>query len=649
MGNSVLFEWFFGIIEPMKETRLKKIFDLLSENQSYLTSEKIALELNVSPKTVRNEIKVLDALLEKHGGHVDAKARYGYRFEVVDMDLFRDFLANHWAQYAYEEDNLSYKPSRVQFLLKTLLFEKNYLRANDLCEQLAISKSQLSADLQILRQKIEPYQLYLDVRPHHGMKINGSELNLRLCIANLLYNDGVALEEDEFETQWILDEMRRNILHVFNHHHYETSEVVFHNLVIHLFVALERVKIGESIVMDTSHLESLKDSVEYLIAHEIISELERQFGYKFPEDEKGYVSMHLSGKRVYGQSELEPHVVSAEVDDLVVAMIDRVRLVMDVDLTKDLELRVALGLHSEPMVKRIRYKLMMKNPLLADIKAHKQAFETATVASEVINVRYHTKLTEDEIAYLALHFYLALERHKVAVNRKRVLLVCSTGHGTARLLEYRFKQEFNAFLEEVVTKDALSIRNLDLRDYDLIVSTVPLSVKTITPIIYVSTLLSDQDLQALRHRFNQDERSIAEYFDRKLFYKDVLANSKEEIIFFMAQKISELRNFEEGFYESILRREDVASTEFGNLIAIPHPDKPYSSNTIVSVAILKKPIQWKERMVQLVFMLAYGNHEHDNLDVFFAKSAQFLTSASDINATIQANDYDDFMKIIDRK
>ena len=222
----------------MKETRLKKIFDLLSESQSYLTSEKIAQVLNVSAKTVRNEIKVLDALLEKHGSHIDAKARYGYRFQIIDTDLFRSFLTNHWAQYAYEEDKLSFKPSRVQFLLKTLLFEKNYLRAIDLCEQLAISKSQLSADLQILRQKIEPYQLYLNVRPHHGMKINGSELNLRLCIANLLYNDRMNLEEDEFETQWILEEMRRNILHVFNHHRYETSEVVFHNLVIHLFVAL---------------------------------------------------------------------------------------------------------------------------------------------------------------------------------------------------------------------------------------------------------------------------------------------------------------------------------------------------------------------------------------------------------------------------
>jgi lichenan operon transcriptional antiterminator len=329
-------------------------------------------------------------------------------------------------------------------------------------------------------------------------------------------------------------------------------------------------------------------------------------------------------------------------------MIERVRLVLGTDLSKDLDLRLALGLHSEPMVKRIRYKLMMKNPLLNDIKQHKQAYETASVAAEVVNLRYGIHLSEDEIAYLALHFYIALERYKVAINRKRVLLVCSTGHGTARLLQYRFKQEFNPFLEEVVTKDALSIRNIDLSEFDLIVSTVPLSVKTITPIIYVSTLLSDQDLQALRHRFNQNESSIAEYFDRKLFYKDVLVNTKEEIIFFMAQKISEFKNFKAGFYESILRREETTSTEFGNLIAIPHPDQAFSSNTIVSVAILKKPILWKERMVQLVFMLAYGDNEYDNLDVFFAKSAQFLTSAKDINEAIQANDYDDFMKIIDR-
>ncbi len=632
----------------MQETRIKKIFDLLSESHTYITGEKLAQLLSVGTKTIRNEIKILDSIFAKNGGHIESKPGLGYHFEVTDMDMFRTFIANKWHEFAFEDETLAYKSNRVIFLLKIMLFEKDYMKAIDLCDRLQISKSQLSTDLQLLRQKIEPFQLHLDVRPHHGMKIIGSELNLRLCIANVVYNEKQLFDEDEFETQYILSEIRTNILRVFNQHHYETSELIFHNLVIHLFVALERVKIGESIIMESSLLDELKKDNEYEIASAIIFEIEKLFGYPFPEDEKGYVSMHLSGKRVFGQNENESNVVSAEVDELVIQMLDRVRSAMDIDLSKDLDLRIALGLHCVPLVKRISYNLMMKNPLLNDIKKHKQAYITAEIATEVIERRFHIKLSEDEIAYFALHFYVALERHKVTINRKKVLLVCSTGHGTAKLLQYRFKQEFNPFLEEIVTKDALSLSQLDLNAFDLIVSTVPLTVKTITPIIYVSTLLSDHDLQTLRHRFNQNDSSIAEYFDRKLFYKDIIANTKEDVIFFMSQKISDLYSFRPGFYESILRREASASTEFGNFIAIPHPDQAFSQSTLVSVAILKKPILWNERMVQLVFMLSYGDNENDNLDVFFAKSAQFLTSSNDIQAAIQANDYDDFIKLIDR-
>lgn len=635
--------------KTMQETRIKKIFDLLSESPTYLTSEELSSLLLVSTKTIRNEIKDLDIIFRKNGGRVESKAGFGYRFEVVDMELFRDFVANKWHEYAFIDESLSFKTSRVQFLLKILLFEKDYSKAADLCDQLQISKSQLSSDLQLLRQKIEPFQLQLDVRPHYGMKIIGKELNLRLCIANVLFNTESAKDEDvEFETQWVMDEIRKSVLSVFGDHQYETSELVFRNLVTHLFVALERVKIEESIVMEPNQLEELKQSDEYAIASDIVKVMEKLFGQKFPEDEKGYVSMHLSGKRVFGQADQESNVVSTEVDELVLNMIDRVKYVLDVDLSHDLDLRIALGLHCVPLVKRIHYSLMLKNPLLDDIKKHKQAFLTATVAAEVIEKKYVIKLSEDEIAYFALHFYVALERHKVAINRKRVLLVCSTGHGTAKLLNYRFKQEFGPYLDEIITKDALSIGKLDLNAFDLIVSTVPLQVKCITPIIYVSTLLSDQDLQTIRHRFNQNDHSIAEYFDRKLFYKDIVVNSKEEIIYFMAQKIGDQYHFEPGFYESILRREQAAATEFGNLIAIPHPDRAFTPNTIVSVAILKKPILWNEKMVQLVFMLSYGDNENDNLDAFFAKSAQFLTSATDINQAVHAKDYDEFIRIIDR-
>ena len=188
----------------MKETRIKKLFDLLSEHHTYITGEKLAQLLSVSTKTIRNELKTLDTIFSKNGGRVDSKSGLGYHFEVTDMEMFRTFIANKWHEYAFEEDTLVYKSNRVIFLLKIMLFEKDYIKAIDLCDRLQISKSQLSTDLQLLRQKIEPFQLHLDVRPHHGMKIIGKELNLRLCIANVVYNEKQLLDEEELDRKSVV-------------------------------------------------------------------------------------------------------------------------------------------------------------------------------------------------------------------------------------------------------------------------------------------------------------------------------------------------------------------------------------------------------------------------------------------------------------
>lgn len=631
----------------MKETRIKKIFDLLFSKENYVTSDDLSTLLSVSSKTIRNEIKVLNSIFEKHGGTVVSKAGYGYRFEIVDVDLFRDFISTRWHEFAFDEGLLSDKGNRIQYLLKKLAFKRNYCSAVELCDDLQISRSQLSTDLNILKDRLAPFNVELEVRPNYGIRIHGNEMNLRLCIANVLYNDLPQVEEVEFETQWVMEQIRKNVFAVFENYLYETSEIIFENLITHLFIALERIKIGEPILMDSNDLIDLKTSEEYEIASDIVEKMQSSFNLKFPEDEKGYITMHLSGKRVFASENEEGNVVSSEVDQLVQKMLDRIQYMFEIDFSQDLDLRIALGLHSVPLLKRIKYHLLLKNPLLDDIKKHKQAFLIAKIGTEEIERIYDTKLAEDEVAYFALHFYVALERHKVKTNKKNVLLVCATGHGTAKLLNYRFRKEFESYLDNVQTIDALTIQKMNLEDFDLIVSTVPLKVKTTKPIIYISSLLDDKDVQSIKLRFSEDRLSIAEFFDRRLFFKDFEAKTKEEIIYFMSNKIAELYGVKTGLYESCLKRESLASTEFGNLIAIPHPEQSFTAHTIVSVAILKEPILWNEREVQLVFMLSYGDTETDNLDTFFAKSAHFLTDAKEINRAIHVKDYEDFIRIID--
>lgn len=637
----------------MKETRTKKVFDLLNESQNYLTSDELAQRLNVSSKTVRNEIKELDRIFQNHGARIEARAGYGFRFEILDIDLFREFLATQWHEHAFADDYFALKDNRVDYLLKILLYEKDYVKADDLCEMTLVSKSQLSNDLQSVRDRIALFDLRIETKPHYGMKILGSEINIRQCIASCFFehpdgNQMDILKEVRDQQGEEISIIREEILKVFNARNFETSELVFRNLATHLFIALERILMKEPIEMDQETLIQLKTTEEFAIAGEIVDALQKRFGVSMPEDEKGYVSMHLSGKRMLSEESDDPNVISSEVDELVVAMIERIKQRMTIDLSKDLELRIALGLHCMPLLKRIKFKLNMKNPLLADIKKHKKAFMVSYVATNIIEERYGAKLSEDEIAYFALHFYVALERLKMAVNRKRVLLVCSTGRGTAKLLQYRFKAEFDLYLESIQTMDAMSVNQTKLEDFDLVVSTVPLSVKTTVPIVYISSLLDEKDVKTIRQRINQNASSISRYFDRRLFFADLAASTKEEVLQFLCMKITELHGNPKGFLESVIKREEVAATEFGNAIAIPHPYQSFSMETVVAVAILRKPIVWKQKMVQLVFLLSYGKNENEDLEAFFEKSAQFLINPEDIRRVIQERDYDGFIVLIDK-
>lgn len=55
------------------------------------------------------------------------------------------------------------------------------------------------------------------------------------------------------------------------------------------------------------------------------------------------------------------------------------------------------------------------------------------------------------------------------------------------------------------------------------------------------------------------------------------------------------------------KRESLAATSFGGLVAMPHPWKAVSKDTFVCLAILDKPVQWGEAKVQVVFLVSIAD------------------------------------------
>lgn len=71
--------------------QLQMLLELLSETE-YVTADVLARSMDCSTKTVRTRLRELDDCLKKHGAALCSKAHYGYRLEIGDPDLYRQWL-----------------------------------------------------------------------------------------------------------------------------------------------------------------------------------------------------------------------------------------------------------------------------------------------------------------------------------------------------------------------------------------------------------------------------------------------------------------------------------------------------------------------------------------------------------------------------
>ena len=100
------------------------------------------------------------------------------------------------------------------------------------------------------------------------------------------------------------------------------------------------------------------------------------------------------------------------------------------------------------------------------------------------------------------------------------------------------------------------------------------------------------------------------------------------------------------FVQRIVAREQYESTEYENRIACPHPLNTENIPTFVSVARLNKPITWKHKQVQLVFL--FSSLGFKNTSWFFEKISKMATDSSLAKKLLEAKDYEEFIDVFEK-
>ena len=619
----------------------RRIIELLLESD-YTTAKMIAYILDISVKTVRNRIKEINEELSANGLSIHSRPQQGYSISEEQKEKFEQVLE----KYDGEESFIpSTTQERVEYLTLKFLKASDYIRLDDLSEKLYISRSTLNKALHMVRNIYEKYGLSLQSKPYAGLKISGKEENIRQAINDILnQSNHLSYYRISKEKETEIQELGRQIYPVLQEQQLKIPEVSFNSLMQYLALSADRIKEGNIIEFELN--EDLPNKIVETAqrVYEIWSSF---YQIEVPKEEVDYIALQLSGSRLTDYN--RNYVIHSELDKLVMSMLDLINRDYYIDLRNNFDLRMFLNQHMVALDIRLKYNMHLTNPLLEEIKRdYRFAYTLTKSIAFILEDYYGEKISDDELGYFAVLFELAISSRKQKNDKKSVLLINSPDSVNTNFLKYKYQTLLSDYIDKLYVRSSLDLDTFDTSKIDYILTTVPIHQSVNVPILQVDPLPSPGDLESVKKILHDDSRSFLEdFYKSEFFFTDIEGKNKEEVLSNLIRRTGERAVLPKGFKESVFKREELSSTDYGGLIAIPHPyEEEFTEDTVVSVAVLKEPVFWGRNDVQLVILTSIGKNEKGNVQNYFEATIGLISKKAKLKELFENKDFKTFMDII---
>lgn len=639
------------MLTDMIQNREIRIIKFLLK-EGHTTVKEIADDLDVSEKTVSKSLKEVELVLKKIGLSLVRKPKIGV---YIDGDLKKilPYLDNKGSQIPTTREE------RVIYIYSILLKSNDYITIQRISDELYISRGTIERDLAEVEKLLKSEGVSIYKKPSKGIKLDISERDKRQLTAKFIHkfwsrNWYIKQEQESFyqafekiqaDVNGIFSEDDLSIIidilrNFSKEREFEFSDYEFQSLVIHLAIAVERIRKGEYIE-ESLYVGNIENN-QMSNTNYLAKQLEQKFSIMLPKSELGYINLHLVAADQHKDT-IELKDTSDNGYETNTNNISNLREIIKNTLYEtayDKDLIDGLTSHVHSSINRLKYGLSIKNPYVNTIKQNfSLSFEQALDLKKVIEFIYDIRINDDECAYIALHFEAFRERMKELPQNVKVILVCSTGLGSSRLLSARIKKYFPMIkIEKILSVQELVSSKIDA---DLVISTIYLELETI-PTIIVSPILNESDIRTLEKNIQNVSRSVYKKynsFKNLIFEQNILLNIEalnyEDAIKCITDNLIKKGFAKEGIAESAIERETLSYTSFQS-IATPHANPSYIKKSNISVATLKNPITWGNEKVEVIFFISLENDKNLELDEIYEVFYDFIDNKKNIDDILSA-------------
>lgn len=507
------------------------------------------------------------------------------------------------------------------------------IKVDDLSEKYFVSRSTLENYIQDLRNTIENYGAAFR-SSQSGLFIETTEKNKRKLMSLLLENYwgdnnyqlvtsseknikiNVPRELKILFNPIIFEKVQSTLVEFQNISKLELNDYEYQSLMIHLVIAIQRIKKGETLKSESGESSNQSLSKNTRILNYM---LERNLKIKIPLDEEKYINIHILAAE---SSEIDQ---GSEIglngsDEGAIGSFLKENL-QDYDEA----LIHNLVLHLIPALHRFALGLSINNPYTNDVKRiFPFAYNRAVDLSLQIEKEFGVNVNEDEIAFIALHLETYVERKEQKLS---AVIVCSTGLGTARLLEQRIHKYFADTLE---IKRVVSVAELKkgVVTESIVISTVALNIPG-KKVVIVPPFLDDRSKNKIQNAIIDSTKKgingeeFMSLINEKLIIIDSEKSGKEQVIKKISSLLQEQGFASEGIGDAAIAREKLASTEM-DFVAMPHAPIEFVKSPCITVYINPKGVEWSKGKVNIVFFLSMNESIKNSIDEIYSYFNELL-------------------------
>ena len=620
-----------------------KLISCLSDGQSVMTASFLGEKMGISSRSVKTYVKNINA--DHPGLILSGPDGYSINKKILD-DL------------VFEKDEIPQdQDERIRYIINYLLtMEKDEeVDIDELADSIYVSAVTIRRDLKIAKELCAHYHTDLKIA-NDSVSLLGKEKDKRALI-NAIYTK--EFEQGDFDLQkmkevfpdYDLTLIRSITIEKCKEFNYLINGYTIDQIVLDIVIGIDRIR--HSFVSDKIPESPIRNIHELDLARAITSEFEKIYDIRYSEEELQAFAIilftHLL-KIDYQSISAEElkHIIGEDVYQLAVEIIEETDDYFIRNQNEEFFTRFAL--HLKNLLLRARSNYINQNTLTETIKSScPLLFDCAVNISKKIYEKTGYQINDDEIAYICIHIGSLLETS----NDSK--LSC----GIVMPRYYNFSDEIRNKIQNRFSSEA-SIKVIPEEDYkrfnslDLIITTDPnLQVDPSRKVVFTGILRdSDLDLIDLKIREIKKKKKIEMIVNHmmavtseKFFYKNPTYKDKNSFITALANDLLDRGIVGYDYLDDVFYRESISSTAFGP-IAVPHSLTMNANQTMISVALFDRPVDWGGKKVSIILMFAIHPDDKKLFHYIFDNLISLLLDEENVRLLKSCDSYSEFISQI---